>query len=159
MKSHLSSSTVLFRQISSTDFAQVELIESQSPSPWTEAQIRAEFARKFSSLFVLTPEKQLRVFGWCAVSVLGDEAELLKIAVHSDYRRRGYADAILAHLIDLLQKVSVERLFLEVRSGNVAACNLYRKHGFEEVGKRKAYYREPQDDALIFMKKIATITG
>ena len=150
---------VIFRQLASSDLAQVEMIENQSPSPWQMAQIRAEITKDTSFLFVLGDATTTQILGWCAVSVVAREAELLKIAVDVDCRGRGYGDIFLSYLVVRLQELEVEKLFLEVRSNNKPACNLYRKHNFKEIGRRKAYYSQPPDDALIFVKIIANITG
>lgn len=92
------------------------------------------------------------ISGYLLYSVLSGEAELLRIAVSEDFRGRGYADRLMQSWMKLLADVPEEkavRILLEVRAGNKAANQLYRKYGFEELAIRKNYYRNPDDDARI----------
>lgn len=79
----------------------------------------------------------------------GDEAEILTLAVHPSFRRRGLGRALLAEAVKAARDAGARTLFLEVEEGNEAASGLYRSHGAIEVGRRARYY-ENGDDALIF---------
>lgn len=136
------------------DIDQVAAIEQQSPSPWNKDVLRLELTKENSYQYVLVDQASEEVIAWCAVLVVAGEADLLKIAVHSDYRRCNYGNQILTQLVDQLKDLRVEKIYLEVRSRNKPACNLYQKHQFKKIGQRKDYYKNPQDDALIFMKSI-----
>jgi ribosomal-protein-alanine N-acetyltransferase len=86
-----------------------------------------------------------RVIGFFVWRAMADEREILNLAVHPDYRRRGIAAT-------LLRTVLAERSanwFLEVRESNAAARQLYRKLGFTEVSKRPAYYEKPPESAIV----------
>jgi len=88
-----------------------------------------------------------------------DEEELLLIAVHADHRRRGIGSALLERFIDAAQARGATRLFLEMREGNRAEA-LYRRHGFESVGLRRAYYRRGSErplDAITFARQQGTL--
>ena len=77
-----------------------------------------------------------------------DEAEILNIAVHPDFRRRGLGRA-------LIERLAHERpgpQLLEVRESNVRARGLYATMGFEEVGRRKGYYHRPVEDVLLLRR-------
>jgi ribosomal-protein-alanine N-acetyltransferase len=74
---------------------------------------------------------------------VADEAEILSVAVAAETRGRGYAGALLAHHLDLLSRHGVRTVHLEVEEGNDPALALYRRHGFEEVGRRPGYYAKP----------------
>jgi ribosomal-protein-alanine N-acetyltransferase len=78
----------------------------------------------------------------------------LRITVLGTRRKNGVASALLAHLIRQLVASGVATLFLEVRAHNHPALQFYRKHGFIEIGLRRKYYDDPQDDALIFSKNL-----
>lgn len=71
-----------------------------------------------------------------------DEAEILSVAVAAARRRRGLAGQLLALHLRKLAGLRVRRVFLEVDERNVAACRLYRRAGFREVGRRPGYYRD-----------------
>lgn len=85
-----------------------------------------------------------------------DEEELLLIAVHPDHRRRGVGSLLLGRLIDESRARGVARLFLEMREGNPAEA-LYRRCGFDSVGRRRHYYRRGNGtplDAITFALQI-----
>jgi ribosomal-protein-alanine N-acetyltransferase len=84
------------------------------------------------------------------------EGELANLAVAPEHRRKGIGQALLdAVTTDALGRGTSE-LYLEVRESNSAARQLYGAAGFEEVGRRKRYYRRPEEDALILRR---TLTG
>ena len=78
-----------------------------------------------------------------------EEAELLNIAVEEEYRRQGIAQMLFDTLFQHFKGKGVERIFLEVREKNATAVGFYKKNGFEQVGLRKNYYREPADNAVV----------
>lgn len=77
-----------------------------------------------------------------------DEAELLRVAVHTDARRHGLARDLLDDAFQRLRERGIASCHLEVRSDNGAAIGLYRRLGFEVAGMRRAYYRDGCDAAL-----------
>jgi ribosomal-protein-alanine N-acetyltransferase len=84
-----------------------------------------------------------------------DEEELLLIAVHPEYRGRGIGGRLLERFIAEAQARGATRLFLEMREGNRAE-SLYRRHGFESVGRRRHYYRRGSAgplDAITFVRE------
>lgn len=80
---------------------------------------------------------------------LGEEAEILDLAVHPDHRRHGYASALCKNLVQRISQSAVQKIFLEVRESNVAAVALYKKFGFQISGRRPNYYRNPAENALL----------
>ena len=84
--------------------------------------------------------------------VIAPEGEIYRIATAEGFRRRGIAYRLLDYAIKCEKGRGLECLFLEVRSRNVAARNLYRAHGFKIVGERKNYYSNPTDDAVIMLR-------
>lgn len=78
--------------------------------------------------------------GYLSALVVLDECNLLKIIVGSNYRKNGYAQALMQELIMILKEKSVSKIFLEVRKDNINAKNLYEKIGFIKNGERKNYY-------------------
>ena len=74
--------------------------------------------------------------------LVGDECEIIEIAVAKDHRGAGIAGAMLAALISYLRTVGAKRLILEVAEDNQPALGLYHKHGFIEVGRRDGYYKQ-----------------
>lgn len=89
------------------------------------------------------------VVGFAGMWMHVDEAHIATIATHPGWRRRGVGERILVNLLREAQRRRAEIVTLEVRVSNVAAQHLYRKYGFEEVGRRKAYYQDNREDALL----------
>lgn len=93
------------------------------------------------------------IAGFILTRAVCDEAELITIAVAPGSQKHGTGGRLLDHAIQVLSDQGVRRLFLEVREDNVAAIRLYRSRGFEDVGRRAAYYQTQggnRVDALCF---------
>ena len=119
--------------------------------PWNEESVASELVNPLSLWLVALDGE--RVAGYVgSQSVLG-EADMMNIAVHPDYRRQGVAALLITALVDRLRENEVHCLLLEVRASNEPAKALYAKLGFGEVGRRKNYYRNPKEDALIMRKE------
>ena len=88
------------------------------------------------------------LLGYGEVRTVLDEGTLERIAVAPQFRRHGAAEALLRRFLDDGRE-KLAFLTLEVRAGNVPAIGLYEKLGFEVVGRRKNYYREEGEDALL----------
>lgn len=135
------------KKISEDDLPDVLAIETASSArPWSRGAFYEELNNPYSSLFGLKIGKRTSAF--ICVSHVLKEGHILKISVHPDFRRIGIATQLLEHALIFLKLHGCERVFLEVRAGNVPALELYRKFGFEEVRRRLSYYRNPVEDAI-----------
>ena len=114
---------------------------------WGEQALLSEINNTASIAVVAKKEQQ--VIGFCAFSVVKEEANLNMILVHPQYRKKGIAGAMLSEILNKLKEQNVQEAYLEVRALNEVAFNLYKKLGFEQVGLRKNFYKNPEDDALI----------
>ncbi len=85
---------------------------------------------------------------------LGEEAEILDIAVAEKHRRHGNARFLLKKFVELLRQHGIGDVFLEVRESNFPAIALYRKFGFSTSGRRLNYYQHPQEAAILLHLKI-----
>jgi ribosomal-protein-alanine N-acetyltransferase len=94
----------------------------------------------------------------CA-AVAADICELRRIAVHPRGRRAGVARDLLRAVIDHAHRAGCARIELEVAAANEPAVALYRSHGFHLVGRRRGYYRDPVDDALLMNLELAPATA
>jgi ribosomal-protein-alanine N-acetyltransferase len=134
------------------DLAHVVALERACyPDPWPASAFAAlpDNPRVF---FAVARGRQGRVIGYVVAWYVVDEGELANLAVAPDDRRMGTGRAMLeAVLADAVARGTRE-LYLEVRESNAAARRLYHSLEFEEVGRRKAYYRSPNEDALILRK-------
>lgn len=141
------------RQMDAGDIDSVAAIEANCSSPWTMRQVGAECQRK-NGLALVASSSSSEVMGWCCGLQVGSEVELLKLAVSPAWRRQGVAQALLLELCHQFAARGGEQVFLEVRSQNIPALQLYTKLGWQETGRRKKYYSGPVDDALIFVGKL-----
>lgn len=100
----------------------------------------------------LVVEIDNKIVGYIMTTIIYDECEILKIIVEQKYRRQGVGELLLKNIIDYCKGNSVSKIFLEVRSQNVVAKNLYQKIGFEKAGIRDNYYGD--DVAEIYWYKL-----
>lgn len=113
------------------DLAVLHRLAFTSERPWS--------ATEFSALLAETHVGLLHhPYGFALIRTVADESELLTLAVHPEHRRQHIADALVT---EWLQSAKAAQAFLEVAADNRAARTLYRKHGFAQAGRRKAYYR------------------
>ena len=135
------------------DVAAVAAIEASTFSSWSRKQIVSEIQRNTGrSLVAVTSNGEVEA--WCCGFQTGIDAELLKITVSPLKQRLGIGEVLLQELCTFFTKQGAEQMFLEVRSLNSPALNLYAKLGFQETGRRKQYYKEPADDAIIFVRRL-----
>ena len=119
--------------------------------PWSENSIASELHNPLS-LWLVAVEDQT-VLGYVGSQSVLDEADVMNVAVHPNFRRRHIGQALIERLTDLLRQNGVHALTLEVRVSNESAIALYEKLGFAQVGRRPNYYRNPKEDALILRKE------
>ena len=119
--------------------------------PWSENSIASELNNKLSLWYVAVEDEQ--VVGYVGSQTVLGETDMMNIAVHPDHRKHGIATQLIETLIQGLIEQNSHSLMLEVRDSNEAAKTLYRKLGFDEVGVRKNYYRNPRENALILRKE------
>ena len=120
--------------------------------PWSEKSIETELSCRLSVWLVALEGEQ--VVGYVGSQTVIDESDMMNIAVHPDFRRRGIAEALVAELEAALRQRGSRALTLEVRDSNASAIALYEKLGFSQVGLRKNYYRNPKEDARILRKEL-----
>jgi ribosomal-protein-alanine N-acetyltransferase len=116
-----------------------------------------EYEKLLQSGILLVAEHGSEIVGFVCAKEVAGEAELENIAVAEPWRRSGVADRLIKALIEHAAAQSIRRIFLEVRDSNSAARSLYEKHGFREVGKRRAYYQRPTGDAVIYELRVPLV--
>lgn len=95
-----------------------------------------------------------RVAGFVAARINADELHINNIGVREEHRRRGLGTTLLASALMTGRALGAAESVLEVRASNLAAQALYSKAGFKTVGRRKSYYKNPSEDALIMTKPL-----
>ena len=121
----------------------------------SEAQTQLEAGTKsqLQSRTALVVEQDGNVVGFIVGRQMDDEWEIENIAVTGAARRRGLGSRLVGELLDLARSRGGKSVFLEVRESNRAARSLYEKWAFIEVGRRKMYYQNPPEDALVLQFK------
>ena len=118
---------------------------------WSEKSVTSELTNPLS--LWLVAEEENAVAGYVGSQTVMDETDMMNVAVHPDHRRKGIAKALVDALVEALREKGSRCLTLEVRASNAPAIGLYEKLGFQQVGLRKNYYRNPKEDALILRKE------
>ena len=153
------------------DIKEVMEIEQDSfPTPWSARAYRHELLdNDLSHYFVVRQHrtegpglslparvrrrlglgKRLPILGYGGFWMMAGEAHISTIAVQPHWRRLGIGELLLAAMLDRATELEADMATLEARVSNVTAQNLYRKYGFRQVGLRRRYYRDSDEDALI----------
>ena len=129
-------------------------------TPWSEAML-TEVLFDSQASFIVAESEDGGVLGYAGLQVVLDEGYIDNIAVEPNARRHGVADELL-DVFCRFGEANLAFLTLEVRASNEPAIALYRKHGFEEAGRRKNYYTKPSEDAIImtrYFKRIGNEHG
>lgn len=139
----------------------VEIEEGSGLSRWGWSAYYAELQSRNRSLMVVAKlEKPLEnqnsynLAGYIVARVTAGELHINNVAVRDDFRRRGIGSALLSRILQEGQKLGASTAFLEVRSANIEAQALYAKCGFRLIGRRRNYYTEPPEDALIMSAEL-----
>ena len=153
------------RKAAPCDLAAVERIErEQFPNPWNPEYYAAELDNPLSHFFVAESPppgavgtscgdigtSHGSIVGFMLFWRLAGELELHKIAVDSRWQRQGHASHLLEFFIRCGRSWGSERAVLEVRASNAPAIRLYEKYSFRLVGRRRGYYDQPEEDALLY---------
>ncbi|MBL8055873.1 MAG: ribosomal protein S18-alanine N-acetyltransferase [Anaerolineales bacterium] len=151
------------------DIPQVLQIDRLSfPQPWSEQSYRFELLENQHAYFIvaaaraagptarrwwerLAPRRPMprQVVGYAGLWLVVDEAHINTLAVHPEWRGHGIGEQLLVALLAHARAHQALTATLEVRVRNLTAQHLYRKYGFEEVGRRPRYYRDGEDALLM----------
>ena len=122
-------------------------IDRASPRPWNREAFADELNREPPSLLVLraagTP------VGFAVARAIGPDLDIVNLAVDARRRRLGLGRLLLRSLLDRAAAAGARTAFLEVREGNREARGLYESAGFRETQRRKNFYRDPAEDAIL----------
>jgi [ribosomal protein S18]-alanine N-acetyltransferase len=154
------------RRMLPEDLGAVLAIAGASPEAprWREAEFRAYLEPGPPGPLLrmaLVAEAEGRVAGFAAATLLLDgtenRCELDTMAVDPGARRRGVGTALLERVLAWAAENGARRMGLEVRASNAAALMLYRRKGFAEEGRRRGYYLNPREDALVLGTSVTEV--
>ncbi len=120
------------------------------PHPWTEEQFRSCLGGEHFLCYGI--ELDGRLVAYVTVSRAAGEMEVLNLAVRPEVRRRGFGGRLLEHVLQLARETGMTDAYLEVRASNAPALALYARFGFACRGRRKAYYPDNKEDALLLWR-------
>ncbi|MGE5323776.1 MAG: ribosomal protein S18-alanine N-acetyltransferase [Actinomycetota bacterium] len=137
------------RQAVAADLARVlEIARATSgAAQWTFSQYE-KMAEPAPDRLLLVLHDGRQAQGFIAGARAGDDWEIENIAVDLPFQRRGLGSQLLCEFLNRVRQPR-QAVLLEVRESNVAGRKLYEKMGFVQVGRRTAYYRAPEEDALV----------
>lgn len=144
----LSADEFVIRALVAADAGVLAGLESRcvEAARWGEAAYRDVGA---NGIIGWTATRGNVVLGFILVRAVADEMEILNLAVDRDSRRRGIARRLLAKAIQEVRRADVKRVYLEVRESNSGGRAFYSSAGFTEQGRRKKYYSQPAEDAIL----------
>ena len=128
--------------------AVIDLDQKSFTLPWPERSFRFELADNPASRCWVA-ELDGKVVGMIVAWLIVDEVHVATLATHPDFRRQGVGTKLLAHTLRALLAEGARSSFLEVRASNRAAQDMYRKFGYEATGRRRRYYRDNDEDAIL----------
>jgi ribosomal-protein-alanine N-acetyltransferase len=142
--------TITIRKMTISDLPEVVEIDQMSFSlPWPVNSFRYEVSDNRTARCMVAETEDHRIAAMIVSWILVDEMHIATFATHRDFRRQGIGSALLIAALNEARLAGAKRAFLEVRTGNGLALEVYKKFGFEVTGRRKAYYRDNGEDAIL----------
>ena len=129
-------------------------LECFPSDPWSEGTFLETMKNPACKLYCAYDMQLQKIIAYSVVFVAGDEGDLANIAVLPSCRGLGIGGALLDEILEISRNDGAFRTFLEVRESNEAAIGLYRSRGFFEIGKRRRYYKNPTEDAVLMMRSL-----
>lgn len=120
--------------------------------PWSVEAFRGGLMSRNQLYLVIDDEGTIA--GYCGIMLVADEAEILNIAVDIPYRRQHLATELLNFVFEIGDENGINLYSLEVRENNAPAIALYNSCGFVPVGRRKEYYSNPKEDAILMALEV-----
>jgi len=138
----------LIRAATPADLPAILAVEQASPTAahWTAEQ----YQRRLEDGCLLVAERDGELYGFLCARVAAGEWEIENVVVQLASLRRGVGGNLMRMLMQKWQESGGNAILLEVRESNAAARALYVKHGLSEVGRRRSYYRDPVEDAILY---------
>jgi [ribosomal protein S18]-alanine N-acetyltransferase len=143
----------MIRELAATDVERIRklLLSAPEAAPWSGDDFQLALQ---GSVSVRVADHEGIVCGFVAFRRMSDEAEILNLAVDSSKRRQGIGSQLMESVLAACKAAGVKKIFLEVRDSNEAARKCYLRMGFTESGRRRKYYSQPVEDALVLARTV-----
>ena len=139
---------IQIRKMEPIDIPEIVEIENKTFSvPWTEESFVKELSNNCAHYIVLKLDE--RLIGYGGFWKILDEAHITNVAIKKEYQGVGYGKKLIRKLIDEARMLKIQRMTLEVRESNIRAIKAYKQFGFIIEGKRRRYYTNPIEDAML----------
>lgn len=146
----------MIRKMLAEDASEVARIEQEVfGTGWSEKSFLDALHR--DDTIYLVEEDEYRIKGYCGIWISYESADLCNIVVLEKYRKQGIGETLLTEAMCQAERNGVERIMLEVRESNISAIHLYEKLRFRHIYRRKAYYSNPKEDAIIMEYRVENI--
>jgi len=146
------------RRMELSDLDEIMYIEERSfATPWSRQSMTDEIANKAACYFVV--EADGKIVAYAGAWLVIDEAHITNIAVHPDYRGRGYGKLVTRAVLEYAASVDMGYALLEVRVSNRRAICLYKQLGFKVLAIRKRYYEDNGEDAYVMLCELEQSPG
>ncbi len=131
-------------------------------APWTRKHFEAELEGNRFSHIVAVPHPHPEadspsLIAYICAWIIFEEVRFLNLAVLPDFRRRGIAQGLIGEMLRRADQENCQRGLLEVRESNSSALNLYKSLNFKEYARRRAYYTNPSEDAILMRREPITM--
>lgn len=126
----------------------LEIEQVSFSTPWSQQAFTYEILQNNFADYIVAVQGD-KVIGYAGMWLVLDEAHITNVAVHPAYRGKKLGQALMTELMRRAMLMGVVRMTLEVRPSNKVARELYKKLGFQEKGRRKKYYTDTNEDAII----------
>ena len=149
---------VFVRACRKEDLSEAKEILESSPEAghWSVASLEASLQEHKN--YFLSALQNEHIAGFIVGRRIAEEGEILNVAVKFEFRRKGMGKALVQAVLEVFRSEGVARVFLEVRESNAPAIAMYENLGFQEIGKRPGYYRDPNEAALVLALEIGTVS-
>ena len=148
---------VALRQMSTADLPEVVELEEAvfGNEAWSTQMLLGELEQQPASRYYLVAAEDDKIVGYGGLLGAGDQGDVVTLAVATSHWGHGIGSALLEALMAEAARRGCVELFLEVRTDNARAQQLYRRYGFTEIGVRRGYYQPSGADALVMRRSLA----
>lgn len=152
---------VRLREAALEDVEALVALQQASPgaAPWGAADYESLLSADTTLCLLAEDEERDEPAGFVLARLAADELEILNLAVAPARRRRGLGRRLVAEALARGRARAAEKCWLEVRASNQAALEFYRALGFREHSRRRGYYRDPVEDAVICLRDLSCPSG
>ena len=124
-------------------------------APWSEQSFEEDVVKNPLAFYLVAESEEGDIIGYAGVWMIVGEGHITNVAASPDHRRCGVARTVLTQLFDICEtQHGIDAFTLEVRPSNDPAIALYESFGFQTAGRRKGYYEDNGEDALIMWRQV-----